>query len=388
MSYDYETLNDALTSLRNGKADIYYDYAETRKRNPFIQYLRPDLHIDTLSRARAKLAALMRTRVAVFDENSHPYSRQILALYDKLGSEKGEKLLVKTLAAYEYPKTYSFLQTSKIAFPLYPVARVLMSRKEKETERKYIESKQAIEEFASDYEFLKEVLTYDGYALAVEAVLRGDQAALGDLAKALAEYVRLGDMVLSLSNFSEPEKTVLAFAYRITDSREGYKRVLEKLMPIRIYREITEFEDSMKADLSRSVEFESIKSAITALMGEQREICKELFEQSFVAEYQRLYQKSADCKDFLYQISKKQNFWPIRRTMEVFGEYLLDLFPCWLLSPENVSSILPLKKELFDLVLFDEASQVFIECTLPAIIRGRNIVVAGDAKQLLSLIHI
>ena len=68
-----------------------------------------------------------------------------------------------------------------------------------------------------------------------------------------------------------PEKTVLAFAYRITDSREGYKRVLEKLMPIRIYREITEFEDSMKADLSRSVEFESIKSAITALMGEQRE---------------------------------------------------------------------------------------------------------------------
>lgn len=382
LSYDYETLNDALTSLRNGKADIYYDYAETRKRNPFIQYLRPDLHIDTLSRARAKLAALMRTRVAVFDENSHPYSRQILALYDKLGSEKGEKLLVKTLAAYEYPKTYSFLQTSKIAFPLYPVARLLMSRKEKETERKYIESKQAIEEFASDYEFLKEVLTYDGYALAVEAVLRGDQAALGDLAKALAEYVRLGDMVLSLSNFSEPEKTVLAFAYRITDSREGYKRVLEKLMPIRIYREITEFEDSMKADLSRSVEFESIKSAITALMGEQREICKELFEQSFVAEYQRLYQKSADCKDFLYQISKKQNFWPIRRTMEVFGEYLLDLFPCWLLSPENVSSILPLKKELFDLVLFDEASQVFIECTLPAIIRGRNIVVAGDAKQL------
>lgn len=33
-------------------------------------------------------------------------------------------------------------------------------------------------------------------------------------------------------------------------------------------------------------------------------------------------------------------------------------------------------------MLFDEASQVFIENTLPAIIRGRNIVVAGDAKQL------
>jgi hypothetical protein len=37
---------------------------------------------------------------------------------------------------------------------------------------------------------------------------------------------------------------------------------------------------------------------------------------------------------------------------------------------------------MFDLVIFDEASQVFIESTIPAIYRGKNIVVAGDAKQL------
>ena len=37
---------------------------------------------------------------------------------------------------------------------------------------------------------------------------------------------------------------------------------------------------------------------------------------------------------------------------------------------------------LFDLVIFDEASQVFIESTIPSIYRGKNIVVAGDAKQL------
>ena len=58
------------------------------------------------------------------------------------------------------------------------------------------------------------------------------------------------------------------------------------------------------------------------------------------------------------------------------------LFPCWLLSPENVSSILPLERNLFDVVLFDEASQVFIENTIPSIYRGNRIVVAGDAKQL------
>ncbi|MDE6583567.1 MAG: HRDC domain protein, partial [Clostridia bacterium] len=68
--------------------------------------------------------------------------------------------------------------------------------------------------------------------------------------------------------------------------------------------------------------------------------------------------------------------------MEVYGEYLFKLFPCWLLSPENVSTILPLKRNLFDVVLFDEASQVFIENTIPSIYRGNRIVVAGDAKQL------
>ena len=68
--------------------------------------------------------------------------------------------------------------------------------------------------------------------------------------------------------------------------------------------------------------------------------------------------------------------------MEVYSEYLFKLFPCWLLSPENVSTILPLEKDMFDIVLFDEASQVFIENTIPSIYRGKRVVVAGDAKQL------
>ena len=68
--------------------------------------------------------------------------------------------------------------------------------------------------------------------------------------------------------------------------------------------------------------------------------------------------------------------------MEIYSEFILTLFPCWLLSPENVSNLLPLTKNLFDVVIFDEASQVFIESTIPTIYRGKSIVVAGDDKQL------
>ena len=130
------------------------------------------------------------------------------------------------------------------------------------------------------------------------------------------------------------------------------------------------------------MDFENIKARINTLTGELAVISKKICENSFVAEYKTLNETREDAKDYLYQISKKQKLWSLRHTMEVFGSYLLTLFPCWLLSPENVSSILPLKKNLFDLVLFDEASQVFIENTVPAIIRGKNVVVAGDAKQL------
>jgi superfamily I DNA and/or RNA helicase len=50
-------------------------------------------------------------------------------------------------------------------------------------------------------------------------------------------------------------------------------------------------------------------------------------------------------------------------------------------SPESVSAIFQMQ-ELFDLVIFDEASQCFAERGIPAIYRARQIVVTGDNKQL------
>ncbi|MBI2194996.1 MAG: DUF4011 domain-containing protein [Planctomycetes bacterium] len=61
---------------------------------------------------------------------------------------------------------------------------------------------------------------------------------------------------------------------------------------------------------------------------------------------------------------------------------LLDLRPCWLANPESVAEIFPLQPGLFDLVIFDEASQCPIEQAVPVIFRGRSLVVAGDEKQL------
>jgi hypothetical protein len=61
---------------------------------------------------------------------------------------------------------------------------------------------------------------------------------------------------------------------------------------------------------------------------------------------------------------------------------LLDMRPCWLANPASVSQIFPLRESLFDLVVFDEASQCPIEQALPAIYRGKALIVSGDEKQL------
>ena len=86
-------------------------------------------------------------------------------------------------------------------------------------------------------------------------------------------------------------------------------------------------------------------------------------------------------RDLVHQVTKKRKIWPIRRTISHFSRELFNLIPCWLSSPEAASAIFPMEK-LFDLVIFDEASQCFAERGLPAMYRGRQIVIAGDAMQL------
>lgn len=54
------------------------------------------------------------------------------------------------------------------------------------------------------------------------------------------------------------------------------------------------------------------------------------------------------------------------------------LRPVWMMNPEMVSRLFPLQPGLFDLVVFDEASQLPVECALPALFRARRAIVSGD----------
>ncbi|MCK6616423.1 MAG: AAA domain-containing protein [Cyclobacteriaceae bacterium] len=97
-------------------------------------------------------------------------------------------------------------------------------------------------------------------------------------------------------------------------------------------------------------------------------------------EYNRLNNR-VTYRDLFHQVSKKKKLWPLRRLISEFHHELFNLIPCWMASPEAVSALFPFS-EIFDLVIFDEASQCFTERGLPAICRARQVVVAGDSNQL------
>ena len=87
-------------------------------------------------------------------------------------------------------------------------------------------------------------------------------------------------------------------------------------------------------------------------------------------------------RDLLHQTTKKRNVWPVRKLMESFSDEVFKVVPCWLASPESISAMFPLKENLFDLVIFDEASQCFAESGIPAMTRGSQVVITGDNQQL------
>lgn len=82
------------------------------------------------------------------------------------------------------------------------------------------------------------------------------------------------------------------------------------------------------------------------------------------------------------QVRRKRSFKSLRQLVEEAPEALLALKPCWAMSPLLVSRYLPALPGLFDLVVFDEASQVLVPDAVPSLLRGKQAVVAGDEKQL------
>ncbi len=361
----YPKMRAALDAISDkGIGTLYFNFLQDKEQNPVIGFMRSDLDINTVGEVKGCLEEIQRSRKGLFNTAKYPYYRQVLAYYYEIRDEKKLRDVVDLAAKFQG-------------------ASRIFGKKEREGIREEIlTTVSAIEAFITEYDCLNRVLTPDGYLAVIDNILRGNTSYVRLVREALDNYLTYRDINTLLNALDENMQLILNFAYVNSRNLASYNDILSSLMLVRIYHEITLCEEEYKEKLAKLLDFNNITSTIYSLKEQQLAVANKLCAGKNSREYETLYNTAKNNKDYLYQISKKQKFWPIRKCMELYSDFILSLFPCWLLSPENVSSLLPLKKDLFDLVIFDEASQVFIESTIPTIFRGTNIVVAGDAKQL------
>ena len=365
MRMNYKELSDAMFAIKaNNIAETYYSFAEAKEKNPIIDSTLPDIEIPTIHEVKAKLSVIQRSRKGFFNISKYPYTRQVLAHYAMLEEPSSLHAVARMEARLE--NQGSLFGGSSI----------------KDMENKLRDTMVAIKDFVKEYDCLNKVLTKDGYILVIDNILRGNTAYIKLVHEALDNYISQRDVSRLLGTLDKNMLDVLNFAYEASRNYTHYLEIIDKVPLIRVYHELILAEDKHKDQLAKIVDYPNITARIYRLKEKQLGISQKICQAKASLEYHKLYEKAENAKDYLYQISKEKKHWSIRRAMEVYGDFIFSLFPCWLLSPDNVSSLLPLEKNLFDIVIFDEASQVFIESTLPTIYRGKNIVVAGDSKQL------
>ena len=82
------------------------------------------------------------------------------------------------------------------------------------------------------------------------------------------------------------------------------------------------------------------------------------------------------------EMKKKKRFMPIRKLVNALPSLLPALKPCMMMSPISVSTYFGQSNYEFDTVIFDEASQICTEDAICSIFRAKQVIIAGDSKQL------
>lgn len=82
------------------------------------------------------------------------------------------------------------------------------------------------------------------------------------------------------------------------------------------------------------------------------------------------------------QLTRQRGGDSVRTLMEKYGDLITQIAPCMLMSPESVARFFPARSGMFDIVVFDEASQIRVADAVGAMGRAASVVVVGDSKQM------
>src|SRR3954470_9346352 len=82
------------------------------------------------------------------------------------------------------------------------------------------------------------------------------------------------------------------------------------------------------------------------------------------------------------ELARQRRGLGVRALLAQYGELITAVMPCVLVSPDSVARFFPADTRLFDIVVFDEASQIRVADAVGALGRARTAVVVGDSRQM------
>lgn len=206
---------------------------------------------------------------------------------------------------------------------------------------------------------------------------------LPDYLAALGELATVPDDVSRVLRTLPHSPTVLkaATAHRSLSQCYRQSRDLERLTGNQLARHAAALEQQYDrwltanaGDLRRTVERRFLKNI---------HLCNQPTGQLSPDEKELKKRYNRGRRELEHEFGKSMRYKPIRELVSGdSGEVVKDLKPVWLMSPLSVSDTLPLDARHFDVVIFDEASQITLEEAVPSIFRAGQSIVVGDEMQL------
>jgi len=194
-------------------------------------------------------------------------------------------------------------------------------------------------------------------------------------------YRRLSDQIDELLGTD-----AVASIRAVVDEASDFERVVDKQL-IEAWVDWIHKDRAILAEFS-SFDHESLRDQFTKLDSALGLATAKVIHSDSISRYPTRSQaiKSGGLALVHRELNKKSRRAPVRTLFRQAPEVIQALKPCVLMSPLAVSKFLALGEDgnslEFDAVIFDEASQVFPEDAVPAMLRGKQIIFAGDQKQM------
>lgn len=135
-----------------------------------------------------------------------------------------------------------------------------------------------------------------------------------------------------------------------------------------------------------SKQFEASIDEFDKADSKYQELTKDVIVARLTAQVNSLDRREKKIKDefsvITHETAKQRAYKPVRKLLSEIPTIVKSLKPCFLMSPLSVAKYLDLEADKFDILIFDEASQIPVWDAIGAMGRAKQVIVVGDPKQL------